>query len=58
MKELGLNRRKIRIDEGSFMIEKKKKKFYLDSGLNPISYKIEERNDAQFIVEEFMLLAN
>ena len=40
------------------MIESSKKTFNLDENFNPISYTIKQRFAANFLVEEFMLLAN
>lgn len=53
-----MSRRKKRMADGAFSIESVKKKFTLDEKFHPIGYKIEERFEANFVVEEFMLLAN
>ena len=58
MREIAKNRRRWRLAEGALVFEKQKKKFQLDETNRPISFKIEDRNDAQFLVEEYMLLAN
>ena len=53
-----MNRRKYRYENGSLFIENFKKRFILDKDNNPIDFVIEERMDSNFMVEEFMLLAN
>lgn len=55
---LGLSRRKVRVSAGVFGVESVKKRFKLDEGHMPVAYTIEERFPANFVVEEFMLLAN
>lgn len=55
---LGMKRREKRVKNGVFSIEGVKKRFKLDEKFWPISYKSEERKEANFVVEEFMLLAN
>jgi exoribonuclease R len=44
--------------DGAITIDTPKKKCELDGRLWPVSYSIEERFEANFLVEEFMLLAN
>ena len=56
--KLGMNRREKRVTDGVFLIDNVKKRFKLDEKLWPIAYTIEERKEANFVVEEFMLLAN
>jgi len=50
--------REKRLDQGFLKIESKKLLFKLDEKLMPESYTIEQRYEAMFVVEEFMLLAN
>jgi exoribonuclease R len=47
-----------RFREGAITIDTPKKKFELDNRLWPVNYSIEQRFEANFLVEEFMLLAN
>ena len=47
-----------RMNNGAITIDTPKKKFELDARLWPTSYTIEERFEANFLVEEFMLLAH
>lgn len=56
--ELGLNRRLKRLKDGSMVIDNNKIQFSLDEESLPIAYSIESRKEANFVVEEFMLLAN
>lgn len=58
LKTLGLNRRQKRLDSGALTFEKKKLRFQLDQHFIPVSFQVDERNQAMFVVEEFMLLAN
>lgn len=53
-----MKRRQQRVQKGVFTIESSKKRFKLDEHLWPESYSLEERKEANFVVEEFMLLAN
>ena len=46
------------MSKGVFSIESVKKRFKLDDKLWPVDYVLEERKEANFVVEEFMLLAN
>lgn len=56
--KLGMKRREKRMEAGVLSIESVKKRFKLDDKLWPVDYSLEERKDAMFVVEEFMLLAN
>ena len=58
LSRLGMARRYNRITNGVFSIESIKKRFKLNDKLWPIDYVLEDRKEANFIVEEFMLLAN
>jgi exoribonuclease R len=58
LKVLGLNRREQRLNSGALSFEKKKLRFHLDQDFIPISFQVDLRNQAMFVVEEFMLLAN
>ena len=58
MREIALNRRRTRLENGALVIEKNKKRFELDDLQRPTRFFFEERNEAQYLVEEFMLLAN
>lgn len=56
--KLGMNRRESRFKGGVLSIESVKKRFKLNEKLWPVDFTLEERKDAMFVVEEFMLLAN
>jgi exoribonuclease R len=56
--ELGLSRRQKRLKGGSMVIDNNKIQFTLDENSLPTAYSIETRKEANFVVEEFMLLAN
>ncbi|EGR29265.1 rnb family protein, putative, partial [Ichthyophthirius multifiliis] len=59
LSKIGMEKRKRRTENGVLTIENSKKRFCLDPNtLFPQSYTIEVRKEANFIVEEFMLLAN
>jgi len=51
-------RREQRFNSGVFKVDSVKKRFKLNDKLWPIDYVLEDRKEANFIVEEFMLLAN
>jgi exoribonuclease R len=58
LSRLGMARREQRFNSGVFKVDSVKKKFKLNDKLWPIDYVLEDRKEANFIVEEFMLLAN
>lgn len=58
LSKIGIARRAKRIEGGVFSIENVKKRFKLDDKLWPVDYVLEDRKDSNFVVEEFMLLAN
>lgn len=58
MNEIAQNRRKNRYENGSLFIENSKKRFRLDEDQKPTEFVMETRGEANFMVEEFMLLAN
>ena len=58
MNKIALNLRKKRIDGGSLIFESPKKSFMLNERQFPISYEIKIRCASNFLVEEYMLLAN
>ncbi len=58
MNEIGQNIRKKRFANGSISFEREKKRFALDEASYPISYKADKRKESNFMVEEYMLLAN
>jgi DIS3-like exonuclease 2 len=57
MNKIAQNIRKGRFEQGTMVLNKKKKYFKLENDL-PVSYKADERKDSNFMVEEYMLLAN
>lgn len=46
------------MESGSLTIDRPKKRYELDEKFWPLRYELEQRKDAHFVVEEFMLLAN
>ena len=58
MNNLATKMRAARIRDGSMTIENHKKQFQLDEKKLPVGYSIQQRFEANFLVEEFMLLAN
>lgn len=58
LSRLGMARKKSRMSKGVFSIESVKKRFKLNDKLWPVDYVLEDRKEANFVVEEFMLLAN
>lgn len=58
MNRLAQNRRKERLDTGSLVFDKLKKRFKLDENNKILGYSLEERKEANFLVEEYMLYAN
>lgn len=58
LSRLGMARREQRFSSGVFKVDSVKKRFKLNDKLWPIDYVLEDRKEANFIVEEFMLLAN
>lgn len=50
--------RKQRIDNGSIVFESEEVKFILNEEKKPIGVKLKERHDTNWLVEEYMLLAN
>lgn len=50
--------RKSRFDKGCISINQKKILFELDGNGEPISYRPDDRGESNFLIEEFMLLAN
>lgn len=58
MNKLAILMKSKRQSNGSLSIENHKKQFKLDDDCEPISYSISQRFEANFLVEEFMLLAN
>lgn len=58
MNSIAQKRRKYRYETGSLFIDNFRKRFKLDEEYYPQSFSIEDRGPANFMVEEFMLLAN
>eukprot|EP01017_Pseudomicrothorax_dubius_P032938 TRINITY_DN4362_c0_g1_i1.p1 TRINITY_DN4362_c0_g1~~TRINITY_DN4362_c0_g1_i1.p1 ORF type:complete len:766 (+),score=219.73 TRINITY_DN4362_c0_g1_i1:205-2502(+) len=58
LNEIAQKRRKWRLDNGSLTFNRIKKRFKLAEDSYPVDYLFEERKEANFLVEEYMLLAN
>ncbi|KRX03593.1 Nucleic acid-binding, OB-fold [Pseudocohnilembus persalinus] len=58
LQTIGMKRREQRTKSVPFKIEKPKKRFQLDEDGWPLSFSPDVRKDANFVVEEFMLIAN
>ena len=58
MNTIAQNIRKKRFAKGSMSFEREKKRFQLDEAFYPISYKFDTRKESNWMVEEYMLLAN
>ena len=58
MHKLAGSLRDKRIKRGSLFFDVPRKVFELDETKNPIIFKIYERKEAHFLVEEYMILAN
>ena len=58
MNAIAQSRRKYRYETGSLFIETFRKRFTMDEEFYPQGFEIEGRGPANFMVEEFMLLAN
>lgn len=58
MDKLAKKRRTTRYETGSLFLDNSRKRFFIDEEFYPHSFEIEKRGPANFMVEEFMLLAN
>ncbi len=58
MNTIAQNIRRRRFDNGSVSFEREKKRFQLDNACYPIAYKFDARKESNWMVEEYMLLAN
>eukprot|EP00919_Chromeraceae_sp_WS-2016_P045146 GHVR01107601.1.p1 GENE.GHVR01107601.1~~GHVR01107601.1.p1 ORF type:complete len:129 (+),score=10.93 GHVR01107601.1:3051-3437(+) len=58
MNNLAIIMRKKRIENGSLTFETPKQSFSLNENSYPTKYYLEERSESNFLVEEYMLLAN
>jgi exoribonuclease R len=58
LSKIGMNRREKRMKTVPFRIEKPKKRFLMDEDGWPVSFTSDIRKDANFVVEEYMLIAN
>ena len=58
MHALAVELRKKRVKRGSLFFDIPRKVFQLNEEKMPLEFKIYERKEAHFLVEEFMILAN
>lgn len=58
MQKIASKLREKRVKRGSLFFDVPRKVFDLDELKNPTSFKLYERKEAHFLVEEYMILAN